>query len=148
MKKLSICILAALMAAATVRAQAPMTHYLFAYFTNNTTEGQQVCYATSENGLDFEPLNGGRPVLASDSISRSGGVRDPHLLRTDDGWFLQVLTDMDFSKGKWTGLGIVMLRSRDLNPLGAPCHTFPRSLRWDTLRHGQRRVGAANYLRP
>lgn len=44
----------------------PMSRYLFAYFTNNTTEGQQVCYATSENGLDFVPLNNGQPVLASE----------------------------------------------------------------------------------
>ena len=50
-------------------------HYLFAYFTSNSTEGQQVCYAVSDNGLDFTPLNGGSPVLASDSISVSGGVR-------------------------------------------------------------------------
>lgn len=68
-------------------AKERMTHYLFAYFTNNTTEGQQVCYAISKNGLDFTPLNGGQPVLASDTIALSGGVRDPHLLRTDDGWF-------------------------------------------------------------
>lgn len=88
--------------------------YLFAYFINNTTEGQQVCYALSRNGLDFEPLNEGRPVIASDTISRSGGVRDPHLLRTPDGWFLMVLTDMDWQQGKWSCRGIVMMRSRDL----------------------------------
>ena len=50
------------------------THYLFVYFTSNSTEGQQVCYAVSDNGLDFTPLNGGSPVLASDSISVSGGA--------------------------------------------------------------------------
>ena len=92
----------------------PMTRYLFAYFNNNTTEGQQVCYAVSDDGIHFSPLNGGRPVIASDSIARSGGVRDPHILRGSDGWFYQVLTDMDMSKGKWTCQGIVMLRSRDL----------------------------------
>lgn len=90
------------------------THYLFVYFTSNSTEGQQVCYAVSDNGLDFTPLNGGSPVLASDSISVSGGVRDPHILRGDDGWFRMVLTDMDWQKGKWSNRGIVMLRSRDL----------------------------------
>ena len=89
-------------------------HYLFAYFNDNTTEGQQICYAVSDNGLDFTPLNGGRPVVSSKKISLSGGVRDPHLLRADEGWFYQVATDMDMSKGKWTNRGIVMMRSRDL----------------------------------
>ena len=92
----------------------PMKHYLFAYFNNNTTEGQQVCYAVSDDGIHFSPLNGGKPVIASDTIARSGGVRDPHILRGNDGWFYQVLTDMDMSKGKWTCQGIIMLRSQDL----------------------------------
>ena len=91
-----------------------MSHFLFAYFNDNTTEGQQVCYAVSDDGVHFTPLNDGRPVIASDTISRSGGVRDPHILRGAGGWFYQVLTDMDMSKGKWTCRGIVMLRSRDL----------------------------------
>lgn len=95
-------------------AQTKMTRYLFAYFNNNTTEGQQVCYAVSNDGVNFTPLNDGLPVIASDTISRSGGVRDPHILRGNDGWFYQVLTDMDMSLGKWTCQGIVMLRSRDL----------------------------------
>ena len=73
-----------------------------------------MCYAVSDNGLDFTPLNDGKPVLASDTISVSGGVRDPHILRGDDGWFRMVLTDMDWQKGKWSNRGIVMLRSRDL----------------------------------
>lgn len=114
MNRIPALILALLLTIGAYAQTDEPTRYLFAYFTNNTTEGQQVCYAVSQNGLDFTPLNGGRPVIASDTISRSGGVRDPHLLRTDDGWFLQVLTDMDMSRGKWTGLGIVMLRSRDL----------------------------------
>jgi hypothetical protein len=91
-----------------------MKYYLFTYFTNNTTAGQQICYAVSDNGLDFTPLNDGRPVISSDTISVSGGVRDPHLLRAHDGWFYQVATDMDMSKGKWTCRGFVMMRSRDL----------------------------------
>ena len=92
----------------------PLTHYLFAYFTSNETTGQQVCYAVSENGLDFTPINGGCPVIASDTISRSGGVRDPHLLRAEDGSILLSLTDMDWQLGKWTCRGIVLMKSDDL----------------------------------
>lgn len=33
-----------------------MQKYLFAYFNNNTTEGQQVCYAVSDDGVNFKPL--------------------------------------------------------------------------------------------
>ncbi|MCM1092327.1 MAG: glycoside hydrolase family 43 protein [Lachnospiraceae bacterium] len=89
-------------------------HYLFSYFTDDTTEGQQVRYAISDDGIKFVPLNGNRPVIGSDSISISGGVRDPHIIRGNDGYFRMVLTDMDMSKGKWTNRGIVMLRSKDL----------------------------------
>ncbi len=88
-------------------------HYLFAYFNSDKTEGQQVCYAISDDGINFAPINNGLPVISSDTISISGGVRDPHLLRGNDGWIYQVLTDMDMSKGKWTNRGIIMLRSRD-----------------------------------
>lgn len=102
------------MACMGVTAREKMAYYLFAYFTDNSTEGQQVCYAVSSNGLDFIPLNGGNPVLSSDTVSMSGGVRDPHILRGDDGWFRMVLTDMDWQLGKWSNHGIVMLRSRDL----------------------------------
>ena len=113
MKK--ICILIALMTClGSARAGEKMAYYLFAYFTDNSTKGQQVCYAVSKNGLDFVPLNNGQPILASDTISLSGGVRDPHILRGDDGWFRMVLTDMDWQLGKWSNHGIVMLKSRDL----------------------------------
>lgn len=83
-----------------------VSYYLFAYFTDNSTKGQQVCYAVSKNGLDFTPLNGGKPVLASDTVSLSGGVRDPHILRCDDGWFRMVLTDMI---GSWASGAIMVL---------------------------------------
>ena len=90
------------------------SHYLFAYFNSDSTKGQQVCYAVSDDGINFTPINGGEPVIASDTISISGGVRDPHLLRADNGWFYQVLTDMDMAKGKWSNRGIILLRSKDL----------------------------------
>ena len=100
--------------ALSAQAGEPMAHYLFAYFTSNSTFGQQVCYAVSDDGVNFTPLNDGRPVIDSDTIALSGGVRDPHILRGNDGYFYQALTDMDMSKGKWTCQGIVLLRSRDL----------------------------------
>lgn len=88
--------------------------YLFSYFTGDTTEGQQLHYAISRDGLNFTPLFDGKPVMASDTISLSGGIRDPHILKCDDGWYRMVLTDMDMSKGKWSNRGIIMMRSKDL----------------------------------
>ena len=44
-------------------------YYLFVYFTGNQTSKQQICYALSSDGIDFVPLNGGHPVIASDSIA-------------------------------------------------------------------------------
>lgn len=56
--------------------------YLFAYFTSAAEEdGEQVHFArsTGPGPLDWEALNGGRPVLRSDV--GECGVRDPFLLR-------------------------------------------------------------------
>lgn len=112
--RLSILLLVAVAHCLCAFGDEKVSYYLFAYFTDNSTQGQQVCYAVSKNGLDFVPLNGGKPVLASDTISLGGGVRDPHILRCDDGWFRMVLTDMDWQRGKWSNHGIVLLRSKDL----------------------------------
>ena len=64
-------------------------------------------------------------MISSDTIALSGGMRDPHLLRSKDGWFYLVLTDMDMSKGKWSNRGIIMLRSRDLVHWEHHCVYFP-----------------------
>lgn len=89
-------------------------YYLFTYFNNAEKEGQYVWFSISEDGVDFTPVNEGKPIIAADNISVSGTVRDPHMLRADNGWFLQVVTDMDMSLGKWTCRGIVMMRSKDM----------------------------------
>jgi hypothetical protein len=91
-----------------------MKAYLFAYFTGNRPEQEQICFAVSDNGWDYTPLNGGQPVLGSDSIALKKGVRDPHILRGEDGAFYMVATDMRSSQGWSSNRGIVMLRSTDL----------------------------------
>ena len=58
-----------------------MTKYLFAYFTGNAPEQEQICYAVSTDGFNYMPLNGGMPIVASDTIAIAKGVRDPHILR-------------------------------------------------------------------
>lgn len=95
--------------------EEPKTAYLFVYFTGNAPEQEQVCYALSTDGYNFTPLNGGNPVLAADTLALTGCVRDPHILRAEDGrTFLMVLTDMKSSLGWDSNRGIVLLKSADL----------------------------------
>ena len=89
--------------------------YLFVYFTGNAVEEEQIHFAISPDGYRYFALNGNRPVMASDSISETGGVRDPHILRTVDGeWFYMVATDMTSSKGWDSNRGMVLMKSSDL----------------------------------
>lgn len=91
-----------------------MQSYLFAYFPGNSPEQEQIHYAVSQDGWNYTPLNGGKQVVSSDSISIAKGVRDPHILRGNDGWFYMVVTDMRCSLGWDSNRGMVLMRSHDL----------------------------------
>ena len=101
-----------LAAGMNVLAQEPFTKYLFVYFPSNSDEN--IYYALSDNGFDYTPMNSGQRILAADSVSIKKGLRDPHILRTDDGWFLMVATDMRCAEGWDSNRGMVLLKSRDL----------------------------------
>lgn len=90
--------------------------YLFTYFTGNGPGEEAIHYAISNDGFNFRALNKNQPVIAADSISRRGGVRDPHLLRGEDGkTFYMVVTDLFVSKDGWNNnQGMVLLKSNDL----------------------------------
>ena len=89
--------------------------YLFVYFTGNRVEEEQICFALSDDGYNFKALNEGKPVIDSKKISLTGGVRDPHILRGEDGkTFYMVVTDMTSSKGWSSNRGMVLLKSTDL----------------------------------
>jgi hypothetical protein len=96
-------------------ADKDLTAYLFVYFTGNSIEEEAVRYAVSADGYHYYHLNDNKPVLDSKTISSTGGVRDPHILRGDDGkTFYMVLTDMTSSKGWDSNRAIVLLKSTDL----------------------------------
>ena len=59
--------------------------YLFTYFTGNHISEEAVCYGVSMDGYTYYALNNNKPVLDSKVISSTGGVRDPHILRGEDG---------------------------------------------------------------
>lgn len=89
--------------------------YLFAYFHGNRVEEEQICFAISQDGYNYKALNGNKPVISSREISETGGVRDPHILRSEDGKkFYMVVTDMTSSKGWDSNRGMVLLKSDDL----------------------------------
>jgi sucrose-6-phosphate hydrolase SacC (GH32 family) len=92
-----------------------MVAYLFTYFNSNKPEDEQICYALSDDGYNFKPLNNGAPVISSDTIALTQCVRDPHILRCEDGkTFYMVCTDMRSSLGWASNRGMVLLKSTDL----------------------------------
>ena len=89
--------------------------YLFTYFTGNEVANESIHFAVSTDGYNYKALNNDRPVIDSKKISSSGGVRDPHLLRAQDGkTFYMVSTDMTASKGWDSNRAMVLLKSNDL----------------------------------
>ena len=89
--------------------------FLFTYFTCNRPDQEQICYALSEDGYNYTLLNQGYPVIKSDSIAFTQCVRDPHILRGEDGkTFYMVATDMKSSLGWASNRGLVMMKSTDL----------------------------------
>ena len=92
-----------------------MVAYLFTYFNSNDPKDEQICYALSEDGYNYTPLNMGMPVIESDTIALTQCVRDPHILRGEDGkTFYMVVTDMKSSLGWSSNRGMVLLKSTDL----------------------------------
>ena len=90
------------------------TKYLFVYFPSNDNENIYYALSDKDDPFNFVPMNGGRMVISADSIALKKGVRDPHVLRGEDGWFYMVNTDMRCSEGWSSNRGIVLMRSKDL----------------------------------
>ncbi len=92
-----------------------LTAYLFVYFTGNHISQEAVCYAVSMDGYSYWALNNNKPVIDSKVISSTGGVRDPHILRCEDGkTFYMVVTDMVSDNGWDSNRAMVLLKSTDL----------------------------------
>lgn len=116
MRKLILTLCATAMAAVcTAHPNEKKVAYLFTYFTGNAPDKEQICYALSDDGYNYTPLNGGNPVISSDTIAYTQCVRDPHILRCEDGkTFYMVVTDMKSSLGWASNRGMVLLKSTDL----------------------------------
>ena len=98
----------------TVAKKLPLAYYLFAYFNGNSPWQEQICFALSTDGYNYTPLNNGDPIISSADIALKQAVRDPHILRGEDGYFYMVVTDMRSSQGWSSNDGMVLLRSADM----------------------------------
>lgn len=97
------------------QAEKDYAAYLFTYFTGNHISEEAVCYAVSTDGTTYWALNDNKPVIDSKVISSTGGVRDPHILRAQDGkTFYMVVTDMVSGNGWASNRAMVLLKSTDL----------------------------------
>lgn len=79
------------------------TDYFFTYFTGEgLAQGEQIYFASSEDGLNWTDLNDGAPSLISTLGER--GVRDPYIIRSAEGdKFYIIATDLKINGGNgWT----------------------------------------------
>ena len=122
--------------------------YLFAHFREKRTpDGEQVHFALSRDGYNWESINEGRPVLWA--MKGEKGVRDFALARGSDGVVRLLATDLSLSYsfmpvygGKWPNIvrngsnRLMMWESSDLvhwskeqevvlSPEGCGCHWAP-----------------------
>ncbi len=89
--------------------------YLFTYFKGNHIDDEQICFAHTRDVFNYKALNGNNPVIDSKAISSTGGVRDPHILRGEDGkTFYMVVTDMVSDNGWDSNRAMVLMKSDDL----------------------------------
>ena len=92
--------------------------YLFAYFEGSGEKNiqEQLRFAVSSDAINWFALNGNKPIIPSEKISTTGGIRDPHILRGEaQNAYYITATDMYTFKDGWgSNPGIVMLHSKDL----------------------------------
>lgn len=99
----------------TVGKSEKFESYLFTYFTGNGSDAESIRYALSTDGYNYYALNNNEPIISSEKISSTGGVRDPHILRGEDGkTFYMVVTDMVSANGWDSNRAMVLLKSTDL----------------------------------
>lgn len=78
----------------------PLEAYAFSYFTGSSLEGENIFFAASNgnNALDWQELNGGKPVLRSSQGTK--GLRDPFIIRSPEGdTFYMIATDLSIGSG-------------------------------------------------
>ena len=86
--------------------------YLFAYFVGNEPEQERIHFAISEDGYNFEALNNNEPVILQTKGKKC--VRDPYILKGQDGFYYIIGTDMKCIEGWTSNHSLVTWKSKDL----------------------------------
>ncbi len=92
-------------------------HYLFAYFTGTSQEGQTIHLAVSEDGYNYTALRDNEPVIIPSK--GVGCVRDPYIWYNErDNYYYILATDLDFTDtgGEYSthSESFIFWRSKDL----------------------------------
>ena len=100
--------------------------FLFVHFTGESENGEQIYFSLSRDGLHWNDLNNGAPVL----VSKTGecGARDPFMVRDEkSGTFYIIATDLRIASGKGWGVAqyggsrdILVWSSKDLVHFDGP----------------------------
>ncbi|MFF3349151.1 glycoside hydrolase family 43 protein [Streptomyces sp. NPDC002779] len=97
-------------------AHAADAAYVMAYFTESTNHGDGTDYglhlAVSTDGLNWTPLNQNNPVVTP--TQGAGGLRDPFVLRKQDGTFVVLATDLKGTDWSYNSQYIHVWNSADL----------------------------------
>lgn len=86
--------------------------YLFVYFVGNEPEEERIHFAVSEDGYNFETLNNNEPVIIQTKGKKC--VRDPYILKGQDGFYYIIGTDMKCIEGWTSNFSLVTWKSKDL----------------------------------
>lgn len=85
--------------------------YLFCYFTGNEPERERICFAVSEDGYNFKPLNNGKPVILQTKGKKC--VRDPFIVKGHNNGYFIIATDMKSQEGWTSNHSLITWRSED-----------------------------------
>lgn len=86
--------------------------YLFCYFVGNEREEERIHFAVSTDGYSFAALNNNEPVILQTLGKKS--VRDPYILKGQDGFYYIIGTDMACEEGWTSNHALVTWKSADL----------------------------------
>lgn len=86
--------------------------YLFCYFVGNEPDEERIHFAVSRDGYNFEPLNGNKEIIRQTLGKKS--VRDPYILKGEDGFYYIIGTDMAASEGWTSNHALITWKSADL----------------------------------
>ena len=100
--------------------------YLFVHFTGKDsgadTNYEQIYFSLSKDGENWEILNDSKPVL--NNTLGTKGVRDPYIIRGEDGTFYIIATDLLKAATNWTAAqqtgsrSIIIWETKDLTDWG------------------------------